>query len=67
VSSAGASDSLTDPVDKMALDVGMLDRQYRKLTDRQKQAHIVVGGMIQLMLDTLPLPLNRFIGRRLKQ
>jgi len=28
----------------MALDVGMLDRQYRKLTDRQKQAHIVVGG-----------------------
>jgi len=29
----------------MALDVGMLDRQYRKLMDRQKQTHIVVGGM----------------------
>ena len=42
-SSAG-TEALTDPLEKMALDVGMLDRQYRKLMDRQKQAHIVVGG-----------------------
>jgi len=43
-SSSSASDALTDPLEKMALDVGMLDRQYRKLMDRQKQTHIVVGG-----------------------
>ena len=43
-SSAG-TESLADPLEKMALDVGMLDRQYRKITDRQRQAHIVVGGM----------------------
>ena len=39
------TEALADPLEKMALDVGMLDRQYRKLMDRQKQAHIVVGGV----------------------
>ena len=44
-SSSSGTDTLTDPLEKMALDVTLLDRQYRKLMDRQKQTHIVVGGM----------------------
>jgi len=44
-SASSGADSLTDPLVKMALDVGLLDRQYRKLMDRQKQTRIVVGGM----------------------
>jgi len=63
-SSAGTSDSLSDPLDKMALDVGMLDRQYRKLTDRQKQAHIVVGGMSCLLLLPFANWLCFFTGRQ---
>jgi len=45
--SLSGTESAADPLEKMALDVGMLDRQYRRLMDRQKQAHIVLGGMIQ--------------------
>ena len=48
-SSSSGSDVLTDPLERMALDVGMLDRQYRKLMDRQKQTHIVVGGTYILL------------------
>jgi len=47
-SSSSGSDAVTDPLERMALDVGMLDRQYRKLMDRQKQTHIVVGGTYSL-------------------
>jgi len=43
-SSSAGSETLLDPLEKLALDVGLLDRQYRRLMNRQRQTQIVVGG-----------------------
>jgi hypothetical protein len=41
-------------MERMTMDIDQLNKQYKRLRERQKQAHIILAG------KTLNLPLNSY-------